>query len=291
MVAAISIARCSQACSQAGTATSLCAVWRSLPRIGWQARWLDGLRSTGQPSSHPAIHLLSEYTPRLHSMLASLKPKTLLPLADLLLVNAAVLAGLWLWTIRDDFRHFNAAFVLARIHWFLAISAAWLLLAIVQDFYQQRTTRELLPSLTTLFGITALLLVLYFALYFFAPRDNVLPRGVVLSIAGASFLFVGTWRLGYIAFTSGLSRDQILAGNSGDGASEIAGRAPVADPAPVPGRVLTVQEVAEHLKVSQATVWRWCQSGKLPAFRVGQQWRIRAADLHAAMDARGERGS
>jgi excisionase family DNA binding protein len=225
-------------------------------------------------------------------MLASLKPKTLLPLADLLLVNAAVLAGLWLWTVRDDFRHFNSAFVLARTHWFLAISAAWLLLAILQDFYQQRTTRELLPSLTTLFGITALLLVVYFVLYFFAPRNNTLPRGVVLSIAGASFLFVGTWRLGYIAFTSGLSRDQILAGNSGAKAPaplEVAGRAAVGEPAPRPGQVLTVQEVAEHLKVSQATVWRWCQSGKLPAFRVGQQWRIRAADLHAAMDARGDR--
>lgn len=227
-------------------------------------------------------------------MLASLKPKTLLPLADLLLVNVAVLAGLWLWTVRDDFRVFSAGFVLARIHWFLAISAVWLLLAVVQDFYQQRTTRELLPSLTTLFGITALLLVVYFALYFFAPRDNVLPRGVVLSIASASFLFVGTWRLGYIAFTSGLSRDQFLAGNSGSeppASLEVVGRAAVVEPAPAPGRVLTVQEVAEHLKVSQATVWRWCQSGKLPAFRVGQQWRIREADLRAILASEGESGA
>ena len=69
------------------------------------------------------------------------------------------------------------------------------------------------------------------------------------------------------------------------------GGAPVADPGPVPVRVLTVQGVAGHREVGQATVGRWGQRGKRPAFRVGQQWRIRAADLHAAMDARGERGS
>lgn len=219
-------------------------------------------------------------------MLEFLKPKTFLPLADLLLVNAAVLAGLWLWTVRDDFRVFSAQFVLTRAHWFLAISVAWLLLAVLQDFYQRRTTRQVLPSLTTLIGITSLLIVLYFAVYFFAPRNNTLPRGTVLSIAVASFLFVGSWRLGYIALTDGLSGEQVLAALGTDGpagAPETGGQAAAQEPAPLKDEVLTVQEVADHLKVSQATVWRWCKSGKLPAFRVGQQWRIRAADLSLVM--------
>ncbi len=39
--------------------------------------------------------------------------------------------------------------------------------------------------------------------------------------------------------------------------------------------LLTVQEVAAYLRVSRVTVWRWCQQGILPAFRIGRNWRIR----------------
>lgn len=225
---------------------------------------------------------------RLRLTIESLKPKTLLPLADLLLVNVAVLAGLWLWTVRDDFRVFNAQFVLARSHWFFAISAVWMVLALIQDFYRQHTTRQLLTSLGALLGITVLLLVIYFAVYFFAPRDNTLPRGVVLSIAGASFLFVGIWRLGYIALTSRFSPTQDLSTANPETApatTQVDARGVAGESASLTDRVFTVQEVADHLKVSQATVWRWCQSGKLPAFRVGQQWRIRAADLQMVINA------
>ncbi len=45
--------------------------------------------------------------------------------------------------------------------------------------------------------------------------------------------------------------------------------------------LLTVAEVAEHLRVSRVTVWRWCRKGILPAFQVGRVWRIRRADLLA----------
>lgn len=229
--------------------------------------------------------------PQLRSLLTSLKPKTFLPLVDLLLVNAAVVAALWIWTLRDEWRVFNSAFVLARTHWFLAVSVAWLLLAAVQDFYTQRTTRAILPTFTALFGITASLMVLYFAIYFFAPRNNTLPRGVVLSTAIVTLLLVGAWRATYIALTTRLFRERLdggathatqLASPPGDdGADHLPTPAD-----PTAHRVLTVQEVAELLKVSQATVWRWCQSGKLPAFRVGQQWRIRAVDLQAVINAR-----
>lgn len=228
--------------------------------------------------------------PRLRSLLDFLKPKTFLPLADLLLVNASVLAGLWLWTVRDDFRVFDSQFVSGRAHWFLVMSAGWLLMAVVQDFYHRRRSRQLLASLTTLAGMTGLLVVAYIAVYFFAPRDNTLPRGTILSIVGASFLFVGSWRLGYVAVTNGWSRDQIVAAinpRAISGFRQANGAPPVDKAVPLEEEVLTVQEVAEHLKVSQATVWRWCKSGKLPAFRVGQQWRIRATDLHVVMD--GER--
>jgi excisionase family DNA binding protein len=38
--------------------------------------------------------------------------------------------------------------------------------------------------------------------------------------------------------------------------------------------ILTVQEIAAYLKVSRSTVWRWCNTKKIPAFKVGRSWRI-----------------
>ncbi|HEU5011109.1 MAG TPA: helix-turn-helix domain-containing protein [Roseiflexaceae bacterium] len=43
--------------------------------------------------------------------------------------------------------------------------------------------------------------------------------------------------------------------------------------------VLTVAEIAAYLKISPTTVWRHCVQGKLPAFRVGRQWRVERRDL------------
>lgn len=38
--------------------------------------------------------------------------------------------------------------------------------------------------------------------------------------------------------------------------------------------ILTVQEVAKYLKVSRSTVWRWCNEGRLLAFKAGHGWRV-----------------
>ena len=37
--------------------------------------------------------------------------------------------------------------------------------------------------------------------------------------------------------------------------------------------------VADYLRLSRTTVWRWCQSGELKAFKVGRGWRIRKSDV------------
>lgn len=47
--------------------------------------------------------------------------------------------------------------------------------------------------------------------------------------------------------------------------------------------VLTVQEVARLFKVSRVTVWRWCQQGTLPAFKVGRGWRMRRGEVEKIM--------
>lgn len=43
--------------------------------------------------------------------------------------------------------------------------------------------------------------------------------------------------------------------------------------------ILTLQEVAEYLKVDQKTVYRMVQSKKVPAFKVGNQWRFLKTDI------------
>lgn len=39
-------------------------------------------------------------------------------------------------------------------------------------------------------------------------------------------------------------------------------------------KLLTIAEVAEMLKVSRLTVWRWVRTGRLQAYRIGRQYRI-----------------
>lgn len=43
--------------------------------------------------------------------------------------------------------------------------------------------------------------------------------------------------------------------------------------------ILTVGEVAEYLKLSRTTIWRWCSEGKLQAFKVGRGWRIHRSEI------------
>ena len=42
---------------------------------------------------------------------------------------------------------------------------------------------------------------------------------------------------------------------------------------------LTIQDVAHQFGVNATTVYRLVQRGKLPAFKVGNQWRFSAARL------------
>lgn len=45
-------------------------------------------------------------------------------------------------------------------------------------------------------------------------------------------------------------------------------------------KILNVEQLAEFFGVSDQTIWRWCKSGKLPAFKIGSQWKIRQSDLN-----------
>lgn len=50
-------------------------------------------------------------------------------------------------------------------------------------------------------------------------------------------------------------------------------------------RLWTVAEVADHMRVSNMTVYRLIKSGDLPAIRVGKNYRIRGKELTDYIDA------
>ena len=49
-------------------------------------------------------------------------------------------------------------------------------------------------------------------------------------------------------------------------------------------RFLTVQEVAELMRVSTMTVYRLIKAGELPAARVGRSYRLRDHEVDAYLD-------
>jgi excisionase family DNA binding protein len=51
-------------------------------------------------------------------------------------------------------------------------------------------------------------------------------------------------------------------------------------------RFLTVQEVAELLRVSSMTVYRLIKAGDLPAVRIGRSFRVRETDVDAYLESR-----
>jgi len=48
--------------------------------------------------------------------------------------------------------------------------------------------------------------------------------------------------------------------------------------------VFSTKEVAEKFKVTYLTVFRWIKSGKLKAFKVGKQYRVKQEDLEAFIE-------
>ena len=52
----------------------------------------------------------------------------------------------------------------------------------------------------------------------------------------------------------------------------------------------TVDEVAERLKVSHMTVYRWIKTGKLDAYKLGGEFRITERDIERFLEARRFRG-
>jgi excisionase family DNA binding protein len=43
--------------------------------------------------------------------------------------------------------------------------------------------------------------------------------------------------------------------------------------------ILTIQEVADYLKLNDKTAYRLASEGKLPGFKVGGSWRFKCTDI------------
>ncbi|MBI4497582.1 MAG: helix-turn-helix domain-containing protein [Chloroflexi bacterium] len=50
-------------------------------------------------------------------------------------------------------------------------------------------------------------------------------------------------------------------------------------PAEAANELLDVQDLCDYLKMSRATIQRWCRIGYLPAAKVGKEYRVRRIDL------------
>ena len=44
-------------------------------------------------------------------------------------------------------------------------------------------------------------------------------------------------------------------------------------------KLMTLPEVAEHLRIGQRTAYAWAKDGTLPAFKVGGTWRFDRGDI------------
>jgi len=50
-------------------------------------------------------------------------------------------------------------------------------------------------------------------------------------------------------------------------------------------RFYTTQEIADILRVDYMTVYRWIRAGKLEAYQVQKQYRIKESDFNKFMEA------
>ena len=48
--------------------------------------------------------------------------------------------------------------------------------------------------------------------------------------------------------------------------------------------VLTIRELAEYLKISQSTLYKLAQEGKVPGQKVGRHWRFRKETIDRWLD-------
>lgn len=54
-------------------------------------------------------------------------------------------------------------------------------------------------------------------------------------------------------------------------------------------KILSVEQLSKFFGVTDQTIWRWCKAGKIPAFKIGAQWKIRQSDLNKIINQKIDR--
>jgi len=49
---------------------------------------------------------------------------------------------------------------------------------------------------------------------------------------------------------------------------------------------LTLEQIAEYLQLNTSSIYKIAQTGKIPAYKVGRQWRFRKEEIDAWVERR-----
>ena len=48
--------------------------------------------------------------------------------------------------------------------------------------------------------------------------------------------------------------------------------------------IYEAEKLAKFFHVTKQTIREWCKKGKLPAFKIGKDWKVRVVDLQKTID-------
>jgi excisionase family DNA binding protein len=51
-----------------------------------------------------------------------------------------------------------------------------------------------------------------------------------------------------------------------------------------PNEILTIDEVAEYLRLTPQTIYKWAQEKRIPAVKLGKEWRFRRSIIDKWFD-------
>ena len=58
------------------------------------------------------------------------------------------------------------------------------------------------------------------------------------------------------------------------------------DPAGADHEILTLEEVAHYLRLKPQTIYKWAQEKRIPAVKLGKEWRFRRSVIDRWLDDR-----
>ena len=119
-----------------------------------------------------------------------------LAVVDLLLINAAVVLALVLWSYRGD-RDFDVLLT-TQAYWFVSLSALWVLFEFLGGLYDLSIVVNLQSTARALVQAFVLVLIAYLVIFFFFSTE--LPRGIVVYHGIITVVLIALWRGVYIRF-------------------------------------------------------------------------------------------